>query len=147
MIRKHKKRLLIAASLILIGGLATGYYFYNKGPVDVKSARGIEVEAAKLYQVFSTDSATAGKRYTGKIVTVSGTVKESTVNKSGEKVLLLSTSSDGGYINCTMEGELVKADPGQPITLKGIAAGIGQGDADLGIPGDVYLTRCYAETK
>ena len=31
----------------------------------------------------------------------------------------------------------------QPIVLKGICNGLGEGDADLGIAGDVYLVRCY----
>ena len=29
------------------------------------------------------------------------------------------------------------------VTLKGICTGMGMGDADLGIMGDVYLVRCY----
>ena len=58
-------------------------------------------------------------------------------------VTLIKTDTDGAFINCTLEQESNALLAGQSINIKGICNGIGQGDADIGIKGDVYLVRCY----
>ena len=52
---KKKNIVIFFLALIIIAG-AVGYYFYNKGPVDVKHATAIKTEAALLYQSFLKDS-------------------------------------------------------------------------------------------
>lgn len=120
-----------------------GYYLYNKGPVNVKDANAIKVDAIELYNDFIKDSVIAQQKYSGKILSVAARVSSSTVNQQNETLILLSTDVAAAFINCTMEEKEIKVAPGQQVIIKGICSGIGQGDADLGIAGDVYLSRCY----
>jgi hypothetical protein len=124
---------------------AIGYFFYNKGPLDVKNSSAIKINAGELYEAFDKDSITAGKKYTDKILAVNGEVNEVSVNQQQKKVVLLKTMSELGFINCTMEEAVENIKIGDKINIKGICSGIGSGDADMGIKGDVYLTRCYLE--
>jgi hypothetical protein len=58
-------------------------------------------------------------------------------------VILVETDVAGAYINCTMEEKTTGIIIGDKITLKGICSGYISGDMDMGLPGDVFLTRCY----
>jgi hypothetical protein len=138
-----KKSILLSLTVLVLAAVLTGYYFYNKGPLDVKSSKGIPATSTELYHSFSTDSVGAHKKYTGKVVAVSGEVTEISTNTRNQKIVLIKTGEEGGHVNCTMEGELGNIRHSGRITVKGIVTGIGQGDADLGILGDVYLIRCY----
>ena len=129
--------------MILVACGIFGYYMYNKGPIDVKSSTGVKATPDELYTSYTTDSISAHKKYDDKVLSVKGEVKEITQNSQKQQVILLKTSSSGGYINCTMEESISNVKPGDSVTVKGLCNGIGQGDADLGIPGDVYLTRSF----
>lgn len=142
MVGKAKKTGIIIVILVLIGA-AGGYFFWNKPHKDVHAAEGIKVTAADLYQSFITDSTIANAKYIDKVVEVNGIVKSSSVNQQQQIVLSLQTKNDDAAINCTMEQKDVAVKDGTEVKLKGICTGIGEGDADLGIMGDVYLIRCY----
>ena len=122
---------------------ATGLYLYNKGPVCVKCATGKKVTAAVLYQTFSADSTMAKREYAGQILEVSGIVKKVSQNVQKESFILIQTNEPGAAVNCTMEGPAEKTSEGDLVVLKGICTGMDTGAVELGIPGDVYLTRCY----
>ena len=128
---------------ILSIGAAAVLYQYNKGPLNIKNESGVPVEAAILYHAFLKDSLQAGHTYSIKIVESTGLVAQVSKNQQNQTVILLMTNETGAFINCTMEGEtdLVKED--EKVIIKGICSGIGLGDSDLGITGDVYLSRCY----
>ena len=139
-----KKKVLITVSLIIvIAAAAIVYYLWNKPAVNVSGADGIKVAATALYKTFSTDSLIAKKEYAQQIVEVTGVVNGTSINQQNQTVVLLNTGVEGGNINCTMEGKAEHIKNGDTVILKGICNGLGQGDADLGILGDVYLTRCY----
>ena len=140
---KKKKKYLFLVLAILVVIAAVGYYMYNKPPVNVKDADATKIVAGDLYQAFIKDSATAKKEYTNKILEVSGIVKQKTQNQQKQPLILLDAKVEGAAINCTLEGPVGEVSPGQPLSLKGICNGMGEGDADLGIAGDVYLVRCY----
>lgn len=145
--RSTKKLIIIAILSLMVLSITAGIYLYNKGPMDVKSVRGIRVSATELYNLFTTDSVFAGKKFTGRVVQVEGEVTRISSNNSNQKVLLIKTGTDGAYVNCTLEGPDMNTALSHTIRIKGICSGIGQGDADLGIPGDVYVTRCYIATN
>lgn len=143
MTRNTKKIVLFNIALLLIVGAVIGYYMYNKGPVDVKSSKGIEATPNELYTSYTKDSIAAHKKYDDKVLKVTGEVTEISQNTQKQQIILIKTSSEGGYINCTMEESVPNVKAGDTITIKGICNGIGQGDPDLGILGDVYLTRSF----
>lgn len=139
-----KKKVFVTVSLlILITAVSIGYYLWNKPAVNVAGADGVKTSGVLLYKTFSTDSLLAKKEYSQQIVEVTGVVNGSSVNQQNQQVILLNTGMEGGNINCTMEGKVETIKTGDSIIIKGICSGLGQGDADLGILGDVYLIRCY----
>lgn len=142
-----KKIIIISALSLLVLSISAGIYLYNKGPVDVKTLRGIPVNADELYSLFTSDSVLAGKKYTSKVLLVSGQITEVSMNASQQKVILIKTGTDGAFINCTLDEAANDVAVNRSINIKGICSGIGQGDADLGIPGDIYLTRCIVSDK
>jgi len=140
---KTKKTIIFSLlGIIAIGG-AIAFYLYNKGPIDVKNASGIKVAATELYQTFSKDSTEAKKKYTDKILEVSGIVTQVSQNQQNQAIVLIKTNESGASVNCTMEGPADAIKEKDAIVLKGICTGMGMGDVDLGILGDVYLVRCY----
>ena len=139
-----RKRKYVLLFLLAIAAIAAGfaYYSYTNTGVNVEKAHAEKISAPELYDAFLQDTIAAKGRYLNKVVEVSGTATRSTVNQQDQTIVLLQTSSGGAAINCTLEE---KADPireGQPVTLKCICQGLGEGDAELGIAADVYLVRC-----
>lgn len=130
-----------------MGTIVFGLYLYNKGPLDIRSSKGLAVKAVDLYSIFYTDSVVAGKMYIDKVLRVEGTIKEVSQNASQQQVILFKTGIAEAAINCTMEMPIQNIHLSDKLVIKGICSGIGQGDADLGIVGDVYLTRCYSTIK
>jgi len=138
-----KKIILYAVLGVVVIGAGIAYYLYNKGPVDVKNARAVNVSSSSLYQSFAKDSARANKEYRDKIVETSGIVEKISQNQQNQAIVLLKTDENGAYVNCTMEGPAQDIREKETVSIKGICTGMGTGDADLGILGDVYLVRCY----
>lgn len=140
---KKRKYFLLALGGIVLVAAGTAYYLYNKPAISVKDADAPKVTATELYETFVKDSTIAKKNYTNKILEVSGIIGSVTKNQQQQPVVLLSTKTAGAAVNCTLEGPALNLLPGKTISLKGICNGIGEGDAELGIFGDVYLVRCY----
>jgi tRNA_anti-like len=138
-----KKYLLLFLTGIVLLAAGAGFYFYNKPAVDIKDANGLKVFATSLYETFTKDSVVAKKEYTNKILEVSGMVTLITENQQHQPLVLLKTNIGGAAVNCTLEGPVGAIKVGSSVSIKGICNGIGEGDADLGIIGDVYLVRCY----
>lgn len=139
----RKKNIVIFILAIIIIGGAIGYYMFNKGPVNVKNAQAIKVDAVELYKSFLKDSVQAKQTYTNKILEVTGMVTRVSKNQQNQVIVMLQTNEEGAYINCTMEEEAVSPGENKQAVLKGICTGMGMSDPDLGILGDVYLIRCY----
>ena len=143
MTSKRKKIILFLISGIVAIGAAFAFYLYNKGPLNVKDAKGIQINAYDLYQTYFKDSLLAVKKYSNKIVETTGVVAQVTINQQNQKVLLLITKEPGAFINCTMEDStpIIKED--ETVKIKGICTGIMGMDVSMEILGDVYLSRCY----
>ncbi len=142
MTANKKGLIIIFLAAICIAG-AVGFYFFNKGPVNVNSATAKKTEAVVLYQAFLKDSTAAKKMYLDKILEVSGLVMKVSRNQENQVIVMLQTGEAGAYVNCTMEQMVADLPENKQATLKGICTGMGMGDADLGIMGDVYMVRCY----
>ncbi|MBK7884740.1 MAG: hypothetical protein IPJ81_13870 [Chitinophagaceae bacterium] len=143
----NKKKIVILF-LVFAGFVATGYYYYNKKIANIKNSSSKKVSAIKLYKIFSEDPVTAKKEYTQKILEVSGEVMQITKNQQHQNIVLLKSGNESAFINCTMEealhGNIKISDI---VSIKGICNGMGDSDTALGIFGDVYLIRCYNESK
>ena len=143
MTSKVKKTILFSILGLVAIAAGIGYYLYNKGPIDVKNATGIKVSATELYDAYSKDSTAAQKKYTDKIIETRGIVTKISQNQQHQAIVMLKTNEGTAFVNCTMEEPAINIKENEAIVIKGICSGIGMGDLELGIKGDVYLTRCY----
>ena len=138
-----KRNVLIFFLTAISIAVAVGFYVFNKGPVNVKEASATKIDATVLYQAFLKDSVGAKKKYLNNILEVSGMVMKVSKNQQNQAIVMLKTNETGAYVNFTMEEAVTGLAENKQATLKGICTGMGMGDADLGIMGDVYLVRCY----
>ncbi len=122
MLRKLIGIILIA---IIIGG-GVAYYLLNKPH---KSAEGIKpvatLTAEELFTQYSTDAAGSDAKYLDKVLEVSGTVSNVSVNELNETKVALSTSDMLAEIAFIMKkGENIESlKTGTNIALKGICVG------------------------
>jgi tRNA_anti-like len=145
---KTKKTILLVLLAVAAIAAFIAYSMYNKEHFSVQNAKpAAMVTAVELHSVFSIDSVLAKNKFTGdetnqKVIQVEGDVAEIKKDQTGQTLILLKTGTGGAFINCTFEEEGSTAIPGNKITIKGICSGYNF-DAEMGIPGDVILTRCH----
>lgn len=140
-----KRKILLFVSLFLLAMAVLGYYVYNKGPENISKRKTLPVTAIELYETYIDDSLSAQNKFNGKVLLVTGVIGRIDKNQQGETILSLQTKEPNAYINCSMEHSPAGLQINDEIRIKGLCNGIGQGDADLGIKADVYLTRCQLE--
>ena len=131
-----KKILLFLVVAGVIGG-SVGYYLFNKKvPSMADETSKIAVSAEQLFTAFDTDEAAATAKYVGKIVAVSGQVRESSKMEDGTPKVILETGSAFGVL-CEFDPNTKHAStefqPGETLTLKGECAGLNL---------DVQIARC-----
>ncbi len=140
--KKARNILFIFIGLVLCA-LVVGYMVWNKPHSSVRDADAVGTDAISLYMSFTSDSAKAKSTFLNKVVRVSGVVQEVSVNQQQQQIILLKTSVSGASVNCTMEQNSSAIKQGDTVVLKGICSGYMSGDSEMGIPGDVFLIRCY----
>lgn len=139
---RNKILLLVIGVAIAIAGL--GYCLYNKEHVNVEDSKGVSVNALDLYHTYFSDSIAANKIYGNKIVEVAGEVKSVGMNEQKQQLIMMASGNPSASVNCTLEKNPATVPAvGTKIIVKGICSGIGEGDEELGIPADVYVTRGY----
>ena len=136
------KKLFLLFLLLILMAAVTGYYFYNKGPLNFKNSNAQKITAVDLYNAYE-DTLTAHKKITGKVLTVAGVIGKIEMNQQNEAILSLKTNTADAFINCSMQQTNITLKVNDSANIKGLCNGIGQGDADLGIKADVYLTSCW----
>ena len=144
--RNLKSNILVFSIALVLITVAAGYLMWNKPHENVKDASAVKISAIDLYKIFTSDSAKARSMYLNTVVAVSGEVIQVSNNQQKQQVILLKTQTAGASINCTMEENANKVKAGDTIELKGICSGYIGGDTDMGLAGDVFLTRCYIST-
>ena len=140
-----KKIIVSAIAVVVIVGAVVAYLQWNKSEVNVKDSKGLIITSVDLYNDYSKDSVGSKAKYLEKILQVKGEVHSISKNQQNQTIVQIKTSVDGAFVNCTFEkvNENVSVKAGDLVELKGICEGIGEGDKDMGIMGDVYLVRCY----
>ncbi len=132
---KRFRMLLIAVVILIIAAaLYVWFFIWNKPQLNIADAKGIKVEAAALFNAYSSNEQSANTNYLEKILEVSGEVTSVTQNAEGFTVVLLKTDDPMFGINCTLEQKDVRVKEGDTVTLKGICTGYLT---------DVVLIRCY----
>lgn len=140
-----KKLIVITILFIVLTGVVFAFYQWNKGAVDIKNADSLKITSLELYTDYTKDTVASKAKYFEKVLQVKGEMYSAAKNLQNQTIVQIKTAEDGAYVNCTFDNinDVVTSKPGDIIEVKGICKGIGDGDKDLGILGDVYLTRCY----
>jgi len=141
--RKKGRTILFILIAFVLCAIVIGYLVWNRPHSDVKDADAVKTDAIALYNGFMSDSAKANSAFLNKVVQVSGLVQDVSVNQQQQQIILLKTSVPGASVNCTMEKIGNKIKQGDKVVIKGICSGYIGGDTEMGIPGDVFLIRCY----
>lgn len=141
--RKRNKYILLSLIVLIVMTTTIGYMEWNKPHENIKSAQAVKVNAVSLYSLLAHESPNAKITYSNKVVAVSGRVKQLSENQGNQQVILLKTSIYDGSVNCTMEENIRNIKVGDSVLIKGICIGYSGGDSSIGMPGDVFLIRCY----
>ena len=132
-----KKILLILLVIAILGG-GYAYYLYNK-PVastdDIKAE--LTISADELFSQFENNETEANSKYLGKIIEVSGKVRDFSIGDSGDLNVVLASGNEMFGINCGLakgqDAKYKNYQVGDTIKIKGECTGISM---------DVVLTRC-----
>lgn len=141
--KKTKRNVFLIFITIVIAIAVVGYIIWNKPHVNINNANASKTTAIALYSSLSKNDTISKSLYFNKVVEVSGEITQISLNQQHQQIILLKTNVSGGSVNCTMEEKMNNIKAGDMIVLKGICKGYIGGDMDMGLPGDVFLTRCY----
>lgn len=119
------RNILIALLLLILIGVGTGIYMWNKPHNKVENAKGIAITADALSKEYTSDEKAADTKYLNKAIEVSGTVSEIEKNQDGGTMAILQTSDPAAGIQCTMREKNVTLTKGQNVTIKGFCSGNG----------------------
>ena len=127
--QKPKSRILLSILILLLMAIAIGaayiLYEYRKLPPDLTEKKAdYSISAKKLAEEFHLNETLATQKYTGKILEVSGLVKE--IN-SEEDLLILGDSSYPIMISCALKpggeklilNEVIQAN----VVVRGVCTG------------------------
>lgn len=137
-----KKKLLIAAVIAVLTGVAFAYYLYNKPHQSIADDEpAFTIDAKMLVSDYDTDEATANAKYLGKIVEVKGTISEKITDSKG-KITITLQGADLAGVGCEFEPgaqkHLTGLSEGQEVCVKGICTGVLM---------DVVLADCVITKK
>lgn len=144
-----KKRILLAIALVIIAVVTyviKEYNRANKNIADEESA--FSVDAVELVKSFVDDDSTASRKYVGKIISVSGFVKNMNQDERGYYTLSLGDTTSMSSVRCSIDSiytaQATPIKPGMKVTVKGNCTGYNE-DELLGL--DVIVNRCVIEEE
>ena len=132
------KKYLKYVLLVVVLGVAFGYYQYNKPHKDInKASSDLKIEAPQLFNEYSNNEATANEKYLDKIVEITGVVREVSPDEEGNTSVTLDSGSEMFGVICQLdnltEQKKTEFEIGETVTFKGICTGMLM---------DVVLVRC-----
>lgn len=141
-----KKALLIVTVLVIAVIAWYGYNQYNRTNEDLKNKKpDYSIESLDLIAAFERDTASSGKLYVDKIISVTGTIKKIEAEEA-PVVIFLGNKQQMSSVICSMDSSYAATyanlKEGTNITLKGICIGYSF-DELLGT--DVKLNRCVIQ--
>jgi Tfp pilus assembly protein PilE len=131
------KKIIISLLVVAVLGGIVAYMQYNKPHQNIEKASAeAKIEATALFEAYTKDEATANQKYTGKIVEVSGKVKEVSKASDGTTKINLEVGDAMFGVSCSLDPKNSAATTliaGNTATLKGKCDGFNM---------DVQLSNC-----
>ena len=121
------KRVLILAAVLLVAGIGVIWYLFSEKFEDTAKVEAqYLVPATQMIQEFKTNLPEANKKYTEKIVTVTGRVTEIETADTTVNIKMTDTTS-GSYIIFAFQAQDIKTvkqiKEGDSVSLKGSCSG------------------------
>lgn len=121
------KRTLIIAGILLLAGIGFIRYLFSQKYEDTATVKAeYSLTAVQLIQEFKTNLAVANRRYTEKIVTVTGRVSEIESADTTVNIKMTDTTS-GSYVIFAFQSQEMKMvkqiKEGDSVSLKGSCSG------------------------
>jgi putative nucleic acid binding protein len=148
-----KRKILKWGLIVIIGGLLIGggfaiYMFYQPHRDVQATTVDYKMNANQLVNEYLANAQASNKKYLdqvgeSKIIEITGTVSEVSVDLNNSTVILLKADGDKAGVSCTLleTVNIASINLGDVITIKGvIRAGAGY-DEDLGLYEDVIMEK------
>ena len=147
--RKQKIILLILFLLAAMGGWM-GYKEYNRTNPDLATVKADNILSAnELIQAYEKNDSSANKKYLGKILEITGTVKEVKKDEAGFYTIVLGSEGNLSSVRClldsTHQDNAANITTGSSATIRGSCTGFNKDEMGLG--SDVILNRAVIVGK
>jgi tRNA_anti-like len=142
-----KKKIFIAVLLIVAAIVIYVYKEYNRTNINISEEESaFNVEAVDLIKAFADNDSAAAHRYVGKVISVTGLVKNLDKDERGYYTVSLGDTASLSSVRCSVDSMYTTrasaAKPGTTIKIKGNCTGY-NADELLGL--DVIVNRCVIE--
>jgi hypothetical protein len=98
------KKILLLVVILAVAGGGIGYYLWNKPVASVAKQKSVEsLTAQELLNAFQSDATAANTAYLGKIITVSGEIKELIPGEEKRMQIVLKTDAALSTVSCLLE--------------------------------------------
>jgi hypothetical protein len=102
------KKILLLVVILAVAGGGIGYYLWNKPVASVAKQKSVEsLTAQELLNAFQSDATAANTAYLGKIITVSGEIKELIPGEEKRMQIVLNTDAAMSTVSCLLEEDRV----------------------------------------
>ena len=143
---KRKKIIWTVVFILLVLIAGGGYYAYteyNRKNKDLKHEKAaFSLAANDLIAEFAANEKASNSKYLGKVVEVSGTIKDIVKDEKGYYTIVLGDTSSMSSVRCSMDSahnaDAGLVSTGNPVSMKGICTGY---MADELLGSDVILNR------
>ena len=147
----RNKKLVWALIIFNVGfGAWLGISEYNRTNKDVSNVKAdIKITAKELIHQYEANDSSADKKYSGKIIEVSGNIKDIKKDEAGYYTVVLGDTANMSSVRCSMDTvhrqDAAMLMPGSSATVRGYCTGFNKDDMGLG--SDVILNRCVIVIK
>ena len=146
----RKKIIWTIVLLILAGGSWYGYKEYTRTYKDLIHVNAdIKISVTDIIREFETNDSAANKKYPGKIVELSGNVKDIVKDESGFFTVVLGDTASLSSVRCSIDTshqqDAARLIIGSSAIVRGACTGFNKDEMGLG--SDVILNRCVIIEK
>jgi hypothetical protein len=143
-----RKRKIILLIILAVAVMAVwyGYNEYNRKNQDLSHVKAdVKIAAVDMIKEYEQNDSLADKKYLGKVVEVTGNVKELKKDDAGNYTVSLgdaaSTSSVRCAIDTTHQQDAASLTIGSSAILRGNCTGFQKDETGMGLGSDVILNR------
>ena len=131
--------------IVLGVGVWQGLHEYNRTNKDLRKVKAnVKISVIDLIKEYNDNDSSANQKYLGKIIEVTGNIKEVNTDDKGYYTVVLGDAGNMSSVRCSMDTSYqqhaAKLAAGSSITIRGVCTGFNQDEMGLG--SDVIMNRC-----